>query len=48
MYCETKAIVAAVIPIAVEMNMNDRGNIRETAATAGPLTPPTQNISARL
>jgi len=48
MYCETSAIVAAVIPIAVDTNIHDNGNISETAATASPLTRPTQNISARL
>jgi hypothetical protein len=37
-----------VIPIAVETNIHDSGNISETAATASELTRPTQNISARL
>jgi len=41
-------MVAAVMPIAVETNIQDSGNIRETAATASGLTRPTQNISARL
>jgi len=45
---ETSAIVAAVIPMAVETNIQDNGNISETAATASSLTRPTQNISARL
>ena len=47
-YCETSAMVAAVIPIAVETNIHERGNISETAATASLLTRPTQNMSARL
>jgi len=47
-YWETSAMVAAVMPIAVETNIHDRGNISETAATASGLTRPTQNISARL
>jgi len=47
-YWETSAMVAAVIPIAVETNSHERGNISETAATASLLTRPTQNMSARL